>query len=180
MRHCIAYIANEEVQKYFQKLTEELSAQFGISNLSKRVPAHITLKYPFEVDDTMEIESKIQSVVNDFSLRKTSIAPFIISGFNRFENSFETIFMKVEGGSIFEKTIEGCISDLGEVDEDRKFAKRIFHISIARHMNQSQSDEIFAYLQTKELQHFESFFDNIALMKFENEVWSVKKFFKFN
>ena len=178
MRYCITYIADDKVQAYFKDLTEHLSAKFGISNLSKRIPAHITLKYPFETEDTTEIETRIEHIAK-------TIMPvsFKVGGVNRFDDGFETIFIEVEHSPEFKNNIVKCISGLGEFDEDRKFEieNRTFHISIARHLDSTTSDTIFEYLNAEGLpwlKNFDVAFDNITLMKYGDEVWSVKKMFK--
>ncbi|MEI6490672.1 MAG: 2'-5' RNA ligase family protein [bacterium] len=90
MRRCIVYLAKGEVEEYFKQITSELALNFSERNLSERVPAHITLKYPFETEDVNLIENKIADV-----LKNKSKVLFKVGGFERFENSKETIFLSV-------------------------------------------------------------------------------------
>lgn len=180
MRYCIAYVAPEEVQEYFKKTAGRLHAEFGVADLSKRVPAHITLKYPFVTDDPQYLQGVEQQM--ERVAKTICSAQFTIGGFNRFSGGKETIFMKVEGDSDFQEAVEKCIIGLGDIDEDRNFAERILHVSSVRHLEDSVSDKIFDYLNSEKVPapHFEVVFDSIALMEFNDEVWKVKRIYRFN
>lgn len=176
MRYCIAYIANNEVQEFFKEITEELGIKFAVANLSKRVPAHITLVYPFESDNCAAIELQLEKVSQ--SIKPVS---FTIGGFERFTDNKKTIFMKVEGSDAFYESVKSCIVSIGTFDEDRKFDlhDRKFHISIVRNLNPEISDAVTAYLENQSIPHFDSIFNNIALLEFRNDIWKIKRVFNF-
>jgi 2'-5' RNA ligase len=177
-RYCIAYVANKEIQEYFRSTAKDLEDKFQVNNLADRVSAHITLKYPFEIEsagDVGEMELRIEKVSH--LLTQT---PFSISGFGRFSDNKRTIFLEVEENAEFRSAMDQCMDKLGEFEEDRKFSAsdRTFHVSVVRNLEEDMSDRVFDYLKSMQRPNFKAVFDNIALMRFKNEAWEVKKMFK--
>ena len=157
----IGYLADGEVQKYYETLTLDLSRRFGVEDLSHKVPAHLTLKYPFASDDTTEIEKRI----DDFTFGKNPI-PFIINGFDRFENNKGTIFLSINQSAELSAFVKDCITELGNLNEVRKFDPNDYklHLSVARHLRPETSDLICNYLATIPKPRFELSFDNLTIL----------------
>lgn len=175
MWYYIGYLADGEVQKYYETLTSELSRKFGIENLSLTVPAHLKLKYPFELGDTSEIEKKI----DDLAFGKNPV-PFTIYDFNRFDNNKGTVFLSVKPNEELSTFVKDCITELGDLNEVRKFDPNNYHLhlSVARHLRPETSDLICNYLSTMPKPRFEALFDNLTLFVGEHYTWKVKKIFK--
>lgn len=174
MRHFIGYLGKGEVEKYYNAISTELHEKFGISNLSLRVPPHLTLKYPFGADDTSDIENRIK----EFLINKPAIQ-FFIEGFGRFDDNNETIFLSPTRTDALDAFVEDCIVSLGDMNEEKKFDPKKFrvHMSIARHLNDDLSQEIWNYVIALPKPCFEMVFGNLTLFVLENNKWRVKRSF---
>lgn len=86
MRYFIGYLASDEIAKYYNSITTDLSNRFGIEDLSKRVPAHITIIYPFESDTSEGTEERIGNYIHN----KTSF-DFRVKGFGEFKGNDGTL-----------------------------------------------------------------------------------------
>ncbi len=177
MRHFIGYNGNTEVEKYYDAITTELHEKFGVSNLSLRVPSHLTLKYPFETEDTSDAENHIR----EFLINKSSFK-FSIDGFGRFDDNNETIFLSPTRTDTLDAFIEDCIVTLGDLNEEKKFDPKKFrvHMSIARHLDDGLFEQIWDYVNTLPQPRFALLFDNLTLFMLENDKWKVKRTFVLN
>ncbi len=174
MRYCVVYLVKGELQEYFNQITTDVALKFGTKDLSKRVPPHITLKYPFETDDIREVENKIIATIKG----KPNFN-FIVEGFERFADKKETIFLSVKVDEAAYSVLKQVISEIGEIGEDRNFPVYKPHLSVVRHLDDGLSDKISEYLNTLPKSRFELFFNNVAILAFENDVWRVYKEFSF-
>lgn len=174
MRHFIGYLGKGEVEEYYNALTTELHEKFGIRNLSLRVPPHLTLKYPFETDDAADTESRMKEFLTD-----KPTFPFFIKGFGRFDDNNKTIFLSVTQNDALSAFVEDCIVSLGDMEEKKKFDAKKFHIhmSVARHLDDDLSEQIWKYVSTLPPPYFEMLFDNLTLFVQENERWKVQRTF---
>ena len=174
-KYCIGYLAEGEIVPYFNEITAHISAKFDIWNISKRVPPHLTLKYPFEAEDTSEIESRIEAVAKDMTP-----VPFTLNRFGRFEEGGKTIFLTTSASEELISSIKDCILKLGEFDEDRKFSidEYKIHLSITRKLDPEISNTVWKYLQTLPSPYIDMVFNNITLFEFRDDVWEVKRTFR--
>ncbi len=176
MRYCIVYVAQQEaVQKYFNDITATLSDKFGIANLSKRVPPHLTLKYPFESDDFTSIEKAVENAVVG-----KSPFPISIDGFSRFPNSTNTIFMDIRISENNLSAVKKIITDLGEFDEDRKFDidDHKPHMSIVRKLEPQVFNLVWDYVTKLPKPYIDLTFENVTILVREGDVWNIKKMFR--
>jgi hypothetical protein len=61
----------EEVRAYHRDLRQKIGTQFGLDGIANPVvPAHITIKYPFLVEDL----DKIEKAVQDFCLSQSKLS----------------------------------------------------------------------------------------------------------
>ena len=173
-KYFIGYKGGGDIEKYYQAITKDLHEKFGIRNLSLRVPSHCTLKYPFELDDTSDIENRI----NEFLADRFPIE-FLIEGFGTFDDNHKTIFLSPTHTDALDAFVEDFIISLGDLNEKEKFNPKGFrlHISVARHLTEETFLEVWNYLNTLSRPHFVLSFDNITLFILEDNVWRVKKTF---
>ncbi|MEK7538973.1 MAG: 2'-5' RNA ligase family protein [Patescibacteria group bacterium] len=173
MRYFIGYKGGGDIEKYYQHLTADLSGRFGIADLSRRVPPHFTLKYPFVVNNTANIEKSIEIFLEG----KKSI-PSVIDGFDRFDH--ETIFLSVAPSHELSVFVKDCITELGDLGDVEKFDADTYrlHLSVARHLDVATFDLVWGYLNDLPKPHFEFLFDNVTLFVEEDNTWNAKKVFK--
>lgn len=173
MRHCIASVIEGDIQQYYLKMTRELSEKFGIRDISKKIPAHITLKYPFHTDDLTSAREKIRSVVE-----MCDATEFIVDGFDHFDRT--TIFLSLRFDKTFDTRIRECVVKLGQFNEIKSFdsEKFVYHISLARHLNEDTFPIVWNYLHSLPHPHIKGMFDNISILTETDEVWHVAKKFE--
>ena len=66
MKYFIGCLIKGDVKKYQEKLIDKISKNFGVRNLNEHIPAHFTLKAPFEAK---HIDS-IKKLLKKFSLKE--------------------------------------------------------------------------------------------------------------
>ena len=77
MKYAIFYLIKGEAQKYRDKLVAEVGPKFGERYvLESKLPAHLTLKTPFEIKDIKKIEKIIKEFVKTQKLSKIKIIGF--------------------------------------------------------------------------------------------------------
>lgn len=81
MRYSICYKLNGKVEKYLKQKIKELAKEFNEPYLlNNPIPAHVTLKYPFEGKNIHEIENLLKNFVK--KNKKTKIKVRKINNFH--------------------------------------------------------------------------------------------------
>lgn len=141
---------------------------------SSKLPAHFTIKAPFERDNIEDIEK----VLYDFS-KNHSASNYDIKNYSHFDN--RVIYMKVlmseEGYRTHDEMIEAIASC-----KDIEFKKgegqdKTFHVTIASKKIQDKFDEIWNYVNDYPCE-FHCKFDNVTIYKWEEMTWKVHKEYK--
>ena len=169
----------DEVRDYHQELRLKLVSQFGL-RVNINVPAHITIKYPFDVEDTDEIEKVVQEFCD--TQVKTE---WMLQGFNHFINKDNyVVFIDVVSSA------ETRIAHSNFLDKLRKIswvqwgqfdtADLHYHVTLATHgLTADNFDAVWSFLDQQEKPNFKVFFDNLALVQIEENSRSVYKTFLF-
>lgn len=173
MEYCIASVIEGEIKEYYLKMTHELSDKFGIRDISKKIPAHITLKYPFFTEDVVNVKERTKAVADVYHATE-----FVVDGFDHFDQA--TIFLSLRLDKAFDVYIRNCVRDLGEFKEDRSFDpnKFTYHISIARHLTEDTFPKVWSYLQSLPRPEIKGSFDNLTLLNEIDNVWRVVERFE--
>src|SRR3989338_7253960 len=88
MRYVIVYLIGGKAEKYHQKLVREVGPRFGERYLIENpLPSHITLKSPFELDNSKELESTLKLFVKRYKPEEIEIGGF--GNFRHQKCSFE-------------------------------------------------------------------------------------------
>jgi 2'-5' RNA ligase len=169
----------DEVRDYHQTLRLNLVAQFGV-RVNLNVPAHITIKYPFFVENTEEIEKVVQEFCN--SQIKTG---WVLQGFNHFINEdSHVVFIDVDS------PVETCMAHSLFLNRLRKIdwvqwgqfdtSDLHCHVTLATHgLTAENFGAVWAYLDQQEKPKFEVLFDNLALVQIEENSRTVYKMYPF-
>jgi 2'-5' RNA ligase len=170
-------LAGEEINKYYENITNELANKFGIKNLGKKVAPHLTLKPPFESEKMEEFEKIIKKLAED-----QKIIPFEIDGFGKFEYDFgNTIYLAVSDNPELQKNAQKIAYFIKDFGENRNESPNILklHASVARYMDEKQMKEIWEYLHSKPIPEFNLWFNNLTIFKYSPGSWNVYREFKF-
>lgn len=176
MRYFIAHLLNDSVAKYHHSLVYELSDRFDI-NISKGLfPTHFTIKAPFDTDDTTAIKNELEKFAS------VHYAPsFTIQNFGHFNK--RVIFLDVSLNEILSTVvwdIQNTIKKIPGLSWGEHEPLKNLHITVTKNFDVTKFDAVWRYLTQKTAPLFELSFDNIALLRLENNVWTVDSIYYLN
>ena len=169
----------DEVRDYHQKSRLNLVYQFGL-RVNINVPAHITIKYPFEVEDTDEIEKVVQEFCD--TQVKTE---WVLQGFNYFKNSDHyVVFIDVVSSAETRAAHSSFLDGLKKINwmQWGKFdtADLHYHVTLATHgLTADNFDAVWSFLDQQEKPNFKVFFDNLAFVQIEENSRFIYQTFRF-
>lgn len=176
MRYVIVCLIKEEALEFHEKLASEVSYKFKISR--QKLPAHFTLKAPFETDDIKFLVKKLETFTL-FIEKK----PLEIAGFDHFKDAI--IFMNVklspEGVKIYDDLILNLkqIPTLEWRKNDGEIGyKKPFHCTVATHLNSINFYSIWDYVLNYKVD-FHGYFDNISILQWNGARWVTYREFNF-
>ncbi len=169
----IVYLMRNKVKKYQEKLIDELSKKFKINNLNHHIPAHITLKVPFETKRIKNVENVLRNFV-----KKQKQSKIKVKGFGSFNG--KVIFINPIYSNAAKILTRNLIKDL-EIISRMKLKKydkdHTPHATIGYARNKYQFKEILNFLNSKNPE-FSMSFDNITILKKVVRNWKIYKIFK--
>jgi 2'-5' RNA ligase len=175
MRYVIVYLVKGKAKKYQNKLKNEVGPKFGENHLvDNPIPAHVTIKSPFE---TKKIE-EVESVISEF-VKKRKAVDLKIDGFDKFRRF--VAFLKIDFGKEGRKVRKDLLKDLEKVKwmklrgHDLKWKP---HVTVSYGNTKESFDGIWNYLAKLKKPKFNLKFDNITLLKKVRGKWKVYKEFE--
>jgi 2'-5' RNA ligase len=173
MRYFIGYLIKGGAKDYQEKLIGRICKKFDVRNLNEHVPAHFTLKAPFETEDIGEVDN----ILKDFC-SKRKVSDIKINGIGSFREHI--IFLNGESPE-GEKTFRGLIRELEKIGWMNFWEYELgdvnFHGTLARAKDKKQFVEIMGFLEG-ERPSFDLMFDNIAIFENVDGKWRVYREFK--
>ncbi len=173
MRYVIVCVVKGDAGNFNNNLRKELFKNFKAK--SSKLPAHFTIKAPFEHDGSI---LDLENILGRFCSEEKS-ASFNIDGYSNFDK--RVIYMKVtmskEGQRVHDKLIDEMCKipyisfKLGEGKE------KIFHVTLASKKLGLIYNEVWDYVN-KYPCNFKCSFDNITIYNWENNTWNVYREFK--
>lgn len=174
MRYFIAYILNGEAAAYDKEVGDGLARAFGLKELSKKTPRHITLKYPFITDDKIE---EVERILEKFVIGRKP-TPLQLGGIGSFDG--RVVFMDVKGTIETKQMIDALATELGRLPWmtfDQYDGGVHLHSTLAYAENEEMFRGMMEYV-AKVDKHFDIFVDNICILKREPEKWVIHKKYK--
>lgn len=175
MRYFIGNLIRGEAAEYYKTTCSDLSARFGIEDVSTIVPPHITIKTPFErmsietVDDALSLISEAPAI------------PFTLGGWDHFTN--RTIFLDApnppEKMREYIKNVLTKMRTIGLMLTPQEQNTHI-HMSIARFLKPEQYEQVWKYLNSISAPRFDIALDNLTIFvkeKREDKAWKILKTF---
>lgn len=174
MKYLIVCLIKGKAKEFNETLMYDVAKRFNVKGaIERKPPAHITLKYSFEIDKIDELENIIKEFCT--SNKRTE---YKLNGFGSFDKN--TIFIKVEPSNEMVRSYKKLINKLKKVKwmTWKEFDNTLnFHASIAHSdVNENNFEVIWNYV-TKNKPEFNLFFDNITILKMEKGIWRVHKEF---
>jgi 2'-5' RNA ligase len=169
LRYVIASVVKGDAGNFNNNLRKEVFEKFKAR--SSKLPAHFTIKAPFEIDDITDLEN----ILDNFSKSHTS-REYKIKGYDHFDD--RVIFMKVlmsdEGNLMHDELID----DLSNIDylnfskEDGK--DKVFHVTISSKKIRNIFNDLWNYVSLIPCD-FDCHFDNICIYKWHDNTWVLHK-----
>ncbi|MGG7077028.1 2'-5' RNA ligase family protein [Clostridium sardiniense] len=173
MRYVIVCVVNGDVGEFNNNLRKEVFEKFNVK--SSKLPAHFTIKAPFEYDNNIE---ELENLIEDFCSRYDS-KQYIIDGYDHFDD--RVIYMKVnmsnEGKMMHDDLIDR-MEKIDYIEFDKNDGRdKTFHITIASKKLRPIYDDVWNYVKRYPCE-FECLFDNISIYRWQNNTWELYR--KFN
>lgn len=169
MRYVIVSATKGIAGEFNNSLRKDVFKKFQVK--SSKLPAHFTIKSPFECDNISSLENTLKCFCEN-----NKSAPYKVIGYNNFDNRviYMEVFMSNSGKVTHDKLIDELskLSYINFSDHDGK--DKVFHITVASKKIQKNFIEIYNYAKDIDC-HFECSFDNISIFKWENNTWELHK-----
>lgn len=172
MRYVIVSNVNGDAGTFNNNIRREVFNRFKAR--SSKLPAHFTIKAPFQSDNIQEIESALCN----FCKNHHGVY-YDIKNYDHFGN--RVIYMKVlmsdEGRVLHNELIE-AISFCKDIEFQKSEGKdKVFHITVTSKKIQDKFDEIWRYVNDYPCE-FHCKFDNVTIYKWEDMTWKLHKEYK--
>lgn len=169
MRYVIVCTIKGSAGEFNNKLREDVFHKFSVR--SSKLPAHFTIKAPFEYDDITELEN----ILENFS-KTYSKGAFEINGYNSFRKDviYMDIKMSDEAKYVHDKLIDELLTLPYLTFKPNEGKNKTFHITIASKKVNDKFEMIQNYIQSFPC-NFKGFFDNIGIYKWFNNTWVLHK-----
>jgi 2'-5' RNA ligase len=162
-----------EALDFHEKLVTDVCERFKVKR--QRLPAHFTIKAPFERDDISDLEELTEQFCS--SKESTDIK---LDGFGRFRDDVVYIDIKTsqEAVKVHDDYID-ALKTLPWLEWKRNEGKgRVFHCTIVSKIPDGKFKDIWNYTLNLNC-YFENKFDNISILKWEKDRWITHKEYKF-
>ncbi|MBC2581009.1 2'-5' RNA ligase family protein [Clostridium sp. DJ247] len=157
---------------FHNKITEDVCSRFNKKR--QKLPAHITLKAPFETDKIYELIPVLEKFAN-----KYIAAPIEIKGYGKFRQ--DVIYMNVKVSEETKKMHDDLFDELNKIPwisfKKNEGKDRVFHCTIVSKSIGDKFYEIWDYLNQFPCD-FHEMFNNISLYEWKDNTWVIYKVFK--
>lgn len=172
-RYVIVCLLKDDVLDFHEKLVGEVCSKYKVR--PQKLPAHFTIKAPFETDNIKEVENILESFVKE---RKKEALE--ISSFDHFRDA--VVFMRVlpskEAVEIHDQFIDK-LKNLSWLDwKPHEGKEKIYHCTIVSRLKPDKFHPIWDYVNKYNPQ-FQTYFDNIAILKWNGERWETYREYLF-
>lgn len=169
MRYVVVSVTKGKAGNFNNNLRKEVYENFSAK--SSKLPAHFTIKSPFETDDI----SKLDNILENFC-KNNKITPYKIKGYDHFDDRviYMKVFMSKQGQAVHNNLIDE-MSKINYIKFSNHDGKdKIFHITITSKKIQKRFTDVYKYVKSIPCE-FDCFFDNISVFKWENNTWVLHK-----
>lgn len=172
-RYVLVCVIEDKAGKFHDRIVESVCHKFN--KRRTKLPAHITLKAPFETDKIAEMESVLESFVTGRD--KT---PIKVEGFGKFRR--DVIYIDVKVSEEAKKVHDELMDELVKIPwielKENEGKNKVFHCTIVSKRIQDKFKEIWEYVNQFTCD-FNLYFDNLTLYKWQDNTWVLYKKYKF-
>ena len=149
MRYVIVSVVKGPAGNFNNNLRKEVFEKLGAK--SSKLPAHFTIKAPFEADDISDLDKVLQDFAQNHKAQD-----YKIKGYNHFDN--RVIYMDVHMNKKSKLLHDELIEEL----------EKLPYIHFKNH------DELWEYVNNIPCD-FDCKFDNVSVFKWEDNTWKLYK-----
>jgi 2'-5' RNA ligase len=173
MRYVIVCLIKGEALEFHENLVNDVCKRFDVKR--QRLPAHFTIKAPFESDDINQIEQ----LTEEFCASRES-TKITLDGFGHFRDNVVFIDVKTstKAVTVHDDYID-ILKALPWLEWKRNEGKgRVFHCTVVSKIPSGKFKDIWNYTSDFNC-YFETLFDNISILRWEKDRWVTYKEYKF-
>ena len=170
MRYVIVSVVKGPAGNFNNNLRKEVFEKLGAK--SSKLPAHFTIKAPFEADDISDLDKVLQDFAQNHKAQD-----YKIKGYNHFDN--RVIYMDVHMNKKSKLLHDELIEELEKLPyihfKNHDYKDKVFHITISSKKIQKIYDELWEYVNNIPCD-FDCKFDNVSVFKWEDNTWKLFKY----
>lgn len=165
MRYVIVCLIKGDALKFHEKVVSDVCWKFNIKR--QRLPAHFTIKAPFETERINELERLTEAFAKDKKAEKAHI-----NGIDHFRDNviYMGIDLSEEAVRIYDEFIEALRTQPYLTWKRNEGGEKVFHCTIATHLKENNFNDIWQYC-SKYSPDFPIYFDNISILRWETDRW---------
>ncbi len=173
MRYVIVSEVRGKARELNHIIRKEVFVRFGAR--SSTLPAHFTIKAPFEYSDSIE---DLKTALNDFTKREIT-RPYQIKGYDHFERRviYMDVMMSREGKEVHDRLVDVLQSFPYIQFDDKEGKDKIFHVTIASKRLGPIYDQVWEYVHQYPCD-FPCAFDNVSLYRWEKNAWGLEEMYE--
>ena len=167
----ICCLLPDTATSYHDQLWQKIEARFHLTGRTEPgVPAHITLKYPFQAEAIAEVEEVVQA----FSAKQTP-TQWAVKGFNFFQTANDfVIFMDVFPTPEAQKAHTRLVAALQQIDWMQWIEFDTdnihYHVTLAHQgLTKDNFEAVWAFVNQQIAPNCDLLFDNLALIQTDGE-----------
>lgn len=168
MKYLLAYLIEGEAKKYHLNLSNMLARKYRLDPVSSRIDPHLTLKAPFETDNSEEMAAIVRQFV-----KKERVEPLTLGGFGHFDG--KVVYMDVHAPKqtyMQIRRLQDQLQKISWLQFDRYEIPITLHATLCYPKTKEQCGEIISSL-TSEKEEFELVLDNISFLKKRGDKWQL-------
>ncbi len=185
MRYFIGCLIKGKAEKYQKILIDKICGKFNVRNLNDYIPAHFTLKAPFETDDIGSVEELLERVcgkgkVSTDSQHKNLQAGGVrIDGIGNFHRRVIYLNGKPSSGVLeFLRELNDGLRGISWMEFSRyDLTEGNLHSTLVRVKDYGQFEDVMKFL-SDEKPFFKFEFDNVVIFRKRGSVWEVYREFE--
>jgi 2''-5'' RNA ligase len=172
-RYVLVCLIEGEAGEFHNRITNDVCCKFNKKR--QKLPAHITLKAPFETDKIEDMENMLKGFVSSRS--KT---PIKVRGFGKFRR--DVVYIDVDVSQEAKRVHDELIDELTKIPwiqfKSNEGKDKVFHCTIISKRLQDKFNEIWDYINEYKCD-FDVYLDNLSLYIWQNDTWILYRKFKF-
>jgi len=172
MRYVIVCVVKGETGDFNNEMRKDIFQKFKAK--SSKLPAHFTIKAPFEYDKSI---TDLEEAISEFCKNEEK-AEFSMNRYNHFDN--RVIYMDVDmsrKGKILHNKLIDVLNDFDYIEFNKKDGKdKVFHVTLTSKKVPEIYDKVWEYVNKFPF-NFNCYFDNVSIYKWEDNTWKLHKEF---